>query len=295
MLARLQQALFASSLLLALGWTWGWWTVSRPLAWVGPALPFALYGALLACQFALLRRHGGQRPASIGAMVRAWWGELRCGIPVFFWRQPFRAAALGDHLPTGTPRRGVVFVHGLVCNRGFWTPWMRQARALGVPHAAVSLEPVFGSIDDYAAAIDAAVERVEQATGLAPVLVCHSMGGLAARAWLRTPGAAARASRVVTIASPHAGTWLARLGHGRNARQMQIGSAWLAQLARDEAALPRVPFLCWYSDCDNIVFPVRTATRAHADNRCVPGRAHVALAFDPEVMRQTLDWVQQAA
>ncbi len=291
MLARLQQLLCLVLALSSLGWVWGFWAVSRPLAWVGLALPFAGDGRVLAGQFLLLRRYGGASQPAV-KLLRAWWGELRCGVPVFFWRQPFRPLAMGDHLPPGSRQRGVVFVHGLVCNRGFWTPWMRRARAMGLPYVAVSLEPVFGSIDDYVATIDAAVSRGHGATGQAPVLVCHSMGGLAARAWLRAAGAADRVARLVTIASPHAGTWLAQLGHGRNARQMQLGSRWLAQLAADEAQLPRVPFVCWYSDCDNVVFPVATATLAHADNRLLQGRAHVALAFDDQLVQQTLALVQ---
>lgn len=291
MLARLQQLLCLVLVLSSCGWIWGFWAVSRPLAWAGLGLPFAGYGLLLAGQFMLLRRYGGG-PQPAAKLLRAWWGELRCGVPVFFWRQPFRPLAMGDYLPPGSRQRGVVFVHGLVCNRGFWAPWMRQARALGLPHVAVSLEPVFGSIDDYVTTIDAAVARVRDATGQAPVLVCHSMGGLAARAWLRGTGAAGRVASVVTIASPHAGTWLARLGHGRNARQMQLRSRWLTQLAADEAQLPRVPFVCWYSDSDNVVFPVATATLPHADNRCLQGRAHVALAFDAQVVQQTLALVR---
>ena len=72
-----------------------------------------------------------------------------------------------------------------MCNRGVWLHWLGHLRAAGHAHVAVNLEPVLGSIDGYAKAIDDAVRRVTEATGLPPVLVCHSMGGLAARAWLR--------------------------------------------------------------------------------------------------------------
>lgn len=290
MLARLQRLLCLLLCLLTLAWVLGWWAWSPWLALAGLALPAAGYGVLLACEFALLmRQHGDPAPRPTPAqLLAAWWAELRCGMPVFFWCQPFREHAQADHLPPGSGQRGVVFIHGLFCNRAFWTPWMRRARALGLPHVAVSLEPVIGSIDAYAPAIDAAVERVWAATGSPPVLVCHSMGGLAARAWLRTPRAAGRVARVVTIASPHAGTWMARLGHGESARQMRPGSDWLAQLARDEAQAPDVAFTCWYTNCDNMVFPTSTATRAGADNRFLPGLPHVALAFDERVVQETL-------
>lgn len=291
MLARLQQLLCLVLGVLSLTWLLAWWAWSPWLALAGLLLPVAGYGALLACEFALLvrQRHDPAPRPTPAQLLAAWGAELRCGMQVFFWRQPFRAQAEPDHLPRDVRRAGVVFVHGLFCNRAFWAPWMQRARALGLPHVAVNLEPVIGSIDGYAPAIEAAVAQVQRATGIPPVLVCHSMGGLAARAWLRQSGAAARVARVVTIASPHGGTWMARLGHGASARQMEPDSDWLAQLARDEAALAAaVPFTCWYSNCDNIVFPVSTAARAGADNRFVPGRPHVALAFDERVLQATL-------
>ncbi|RYF38882.1 MAG: permease, partial [Comamonadaceae bacterium] len=48
-------------------------------------------------------------------------------------------------------------------------------------------------------------------------------------------------------------------------------------------------FTCWYSNCDNIVFPTSTAQLQGADNRFVDGVAHVQMAFHPEVMKACLD------
>ena len=48
-------------------------------------------------------------------------------------------------------------------------------------------------------------------------------------------------------------------------------------------------FTCWYSNCDNIVFPASTAALAGADNRFVDGLAHVQMAFDPGVMQACLE------
>jgi hypothetical protein len=81
---------------------------------------------------------------------------------------------------------------------------------------------------------------------------------------------------------------------------MRQDSDWLAGLNKPDAfasALLSAPlqgapwqtlFTCWYSNCDNIVFPASTATLAGADNRLVHGAAHVQLAFLPEVMDATL-------
>ena len=71
---------------------------------------------------------------------------------------------------------------------------------------------------------------------------------------------------------------------------MRTDSPWVAGLHCDEPTARR--FTCWYTNCDNIVFPPRTATLAGADNRFLPGAAHVDLAFRREVMDATFALVE---
>lgn len=253
----------------------------------------ALAGAL-AVEFGLARvvnsRFDGAA-ATWRQIGSAWWHEATTAPMLFCWRQPFRTYAIPDNLmfvPNKPGQQGVIFVHGLFCNRAFWTPWMTRLQATGHVFEAINLEPVFGSIDDYQQSIDQAVRRVTAATGTAPLLVCHSMGGLAVRAWLAAQGANVTAYRVITIGTPHRGTWLARWGHSTNARQMQPGSDWLARLNEAQAAPPTHRFTCWYSTSDNIVFPSSSATLPGADNRALNGVAHVQMAFLPQVIDDTL-------
>lgn len=233
-------------------------------------------------------------PAGLRAWLRAWWRESRIAPQVFAWRQPFRWRALPDATCGGASGAApAVLIHGFVCNRGFWLPWMARMRKLGMPYVSVNLEPVFGSIDAYVTHIERAVQRAEALRCGKPVLVCHSMGGLAARAWLvARPDHRSRIGAVITIGSPHHGTWLARWSRLPNGRQMQQGSDWLAALARREheraGAHAYRGFVCWYADTDNIVFPASTATLPGADNRHVGSAAHVDLAFHPRVMGESL-------
>jgi hypothetical protein len=287
----MQQALVLGLALAAGAWAMWRWDDSPLQALLGAAVIAGGYALFLLAEFLILWRVApGDSPpaASLPQLLRAWWGEVLQAPRVFGWRQPFRWRAEPDHLQGVQGRRGAVLIHGFVCNRGFWTPWLKRLRAGGHGFAAVNLEPVFGSIDDYAPLVDGAVRRVRDATGLPPVLICHSMGGLAARAWLRSRKGQAEVHRVITIGSPHRGTWLARFSRLPNGRQMRQASEWLQQLERDEAGVPGPPFLCWYSNCDNIVFPTSSGMRPAADNRLVLGVAHVDLAFHPEVMQGTL-------
>ena len=142
--------------------------------------------------------------------------------------------------------------------------------------------------------IDAAIRRLEALTGQAPLVVCHSMGGLVLRAWWRaqvqagaTPQAvSARVAGVITVGTPHRGTWLARFGLRPNVRQMRLDSDWLQALAAAETPAWRVRFLCVRSDCDTIVFPPRCALLEDAPALTLPSRGHLELLDDPILRRQ---------
>ncbi len=295
--ARWQRWLVALHWGLMALWAWLAWPVSPWWAAAGlVAVPLASRLAMLP-QFLLMARvraRAGEPPVGAWRLARRWWAEAQWAALVFGWWQPFREHAEPDWLPAaGTARptaRGVLLVHGFLCNRGFWQPWQRRLRAQGHPHVALTLAPPFASIDDYAPAIDAAVRRLQGATGQPPLVLAHSMGGLAVRAWMRAvPGADARVWRVVTLGSPHQGTWAARHAHSINARQMRLDGEWVRQLARDEPPARRRLFECWRAGCDNVVYPQAATELPGAAMHEVADAAHVELAFHPRVMAAVLE------
>ena len=300
MLARLQQLLVFGLLAASLAWAIFFAALGHPV-WGGAVAAVILlgYALFLGLEFAMLYVVQEPAPAPCARftqLLRAWWNEVITAPRVFFWRQPFRATAEADHVPDAqTCQRGVVFVHGFVCNRGLWNPWMRELRARSTPYVAVNLEPVFGAIDRYPKIIEAAVARLEAATGRPVVLVGHSMGGLAIRAWLRQFDADARVHRIITIGSPHQGTWLARFGHTANGKQMRQRNPWLTQLAADEPAARAARFTCFYGHCDNIVFPAAAGTLPGATNLHLAGTAHVHMAFLPAVFNEVWRWLNSPA
>ena len=295
MIARWQRVLILSILAAMAAWLAWQWPRSPQVAVVGALVPLAVYLLVMAVEFVLMHitnRADAVPRARLPQVLTAWWAEVCVALALFGWRQPFRHRSRPDWLPAEpTGRRGVVLVHGFMCNRGLWLPWFSHLQRRGHAYVAVNLEPVMGSIDDYAAIIEDAVQRVTAATGQAPVLVCHSMGGLAARAWLRAHQADGRVHRVLTLGTPHGGTWLGRFSRAVNGRQMSLAGEWVGALQKAEPAGRAGLFVCWYSNCDNIVFPASTASLAGADNRLVEGVAHVQMAFHPGVMGACLDEV----
>jgi triacylglycerol lipase len=292
--ARIQRGQLLLRLLLALGGLIWLWPSSPAQALALAALLFWGYGLVMGVGFASLlwinNQAGPARP-SVWQLPAVWWREFWICEWVFALQQPFAEHRQPDHLPERSTQRGVLLLHGFSCNRGLWNHWLPRLRREGHAVIALSMEPALGSIDAYADQIEAALQRLQACTGQPPLVVAHSMGGLALRAWWRRhggSGAAGRLHRVITLGSPHEGTVMARFGHATNARQMRRDSRWLAALAAGEGPEFRARFLCYYSGCDQVVCPADTAVLPGAEARHRPGLGHLALVFDAQVFDEVL-------
>lgn len=301
--ARILQMVALGTLAGAMAWLAWWWPESRGLALAG-ALPGLCWPGLhLGLQMVLMRRVVRKAGAPVPAwrtVAAAWLAEWALAVQVFGWRLPFRVHAEADGWPGDpaagqnaspvTGQVGMVLVHGFFCNRAVWAPWLRRLKERGIACAAMTLEPAHGaSIDAMVADLDACARRMAQATGRAPLIVAHSMGGLVVRAWLGRLSAQERrqlAAHVVTLATPHRGTWMARFAHGLPALQMRTESPWLQRLGPPSSD---VPFSCWWSCCDNIVFPFPVATLPGQHAHRLDDVAHVQLVFDERVWRFCLE------
>jgi triacylglycerol lipase len=227
------------------------------------------------------------RAGPLGAL-RMVMGEYLALCLLFTVVQPFERFWLGpDRLAHCAARPlPLLLIHGYQCNRGFWFWLRRKLEAAGWTVATHSLEPVYADIDSYSEGIARRIAEVLAATG-APqlILVGHSMGGLASRAYLRRHGTE-KVARLVTLGSPHKGTHLARLGLGPNARQMRVGSDWLHAL---QAPLPPAA-VSIYSLHDNYVYPQQAcSTLEGANNVAISGVGHLGMALSPRVLGSLME------
>jgi len=223
-------------------------------------------------------------PAAVALVAGEWRAMLANN---FLWLPLENLVLRADPPLAPARRRPVIVVHGYFSNRGTLCALVRALDAADTgPVFVPSLPAVFAPIESFAEHLDRVVREVTEATGEPRVaLVCHSMGGLVARAYLRACGTS-RVAALVTIGTPHHGTVLAAMGAGRNARQMRIGSDFLAELARSEGESgPGCAALSVYSVHDNLVAPQDSSRLAWARNVPIHGVAHVAMLGDPRVHR----------
>lgn len=293
-----------------IGW-WGYHALAATAVATAPALLLAILSGAAAVlllrlsitlhNFHLAAKVASPCPQKLG--LRQWcrlflaefystlysssWGMLRCA----FERHWFGAS--------GTPP--VLLVHGYVCNSGYWHRLSRVLQGERINHFALDLEPVFGSIDDYVPMLRKAVESICLETGSESVIiVAHSMGGLAARAYMRDWGSA-RVAKLITIGSPHHGTGIAERGPGINSRQMEWSaksgdeSAWLQALDASESSATRSLITSIFSYQDNIISPQLSSVLDGANNLPFFGIGHVELALHPAIHACVLAEIKQAA
>lgn len=253
------------------------------LAALGGAFALALLTSAGVCLLSGWEARNGEGAA---LWWRAFLGEWIAALRIYGLRQPWASLAPTVQPPTSTPTRvPVVLVHGYLCNHRLWDDMVRALRANGHSVLAINLEPVFASIDDYAASVQAAVVALRQHTDAAQVaLVGHSMGGLAIRAWIHAYGTS-QACRVLTLGTPHQGTRI-RPGTGStpNGRQMQWHSPWLHDLAASESPDTRSLMHLALTAQDNIVFPQRAQVLPGLTPKVFTGMGHLQMCLDPGVI-----------
>ncbi|MCS6799249.1 MAG: alpha/beta fold hydrolase [Myxococcota bacterium] len=183
--------------------------------------------------------------------------------------------------PPADANRVVVFVHGLFASAAVFDPMRRGVeRRLGVATDAFSYAPI-GPFEKILEALDAHLARRLPADARV-ALVGHSLGGVLARALLLDAHWEHRVDRLITLATPHAGTRTARLLPSSLAAAVRPGSALLRALERRPPSIPRFALV---AGRDVMCTPPSSAA-------ALPGArvvwfdrlGHNELLFDPKVL-----------
>jgi triacylglycerol lipase len=116
-----------------------------------------------------------------------------------------------------------------------------------------------------------------------------SMGGLIGRYYLQRLGGAARMRRFVTLATPHRGSWTARLMPSRPAlAQMYPDSDFLTDLNQDLTVLAEHDFLAFWTPFDLSVTPPYHCYLPSLPSVRLYSPFHATLLRDPIVLREVV-------
>lgn len=130
------------------------------------------------------------------------------------------------------------------------------------------------------------VDAALKATGKTKVdLICHSMGGLVARYYMKYLGGASKVNQVVYIATPHKGTYIA-FGDPftQAAKDLRPGSSIVNML------LGYCPGMSLWSGCDEVVIPNSSANYGYAVYAGCLG--HILSTWTYSVYTKTRDYIR---
>src|SRR3954451_8941481 len=164
-----------------------------------------------------------------------------------------RSLVIGDVEAAGTP---ILLVHGMVDNRSIFTLLRRGLRRRGFGRVlTLNYSPLTADVRTAAAQLSREVEQLVAETGYERVhVVGHSLGGLIARYYVTRLGGDQRVHTLVTLGTPHSGTYSAYALPSRLCRQLRPGSSLMRELAEPVPGC-RTRFLAYWSDLDQMVIP----------------------------------------
>lgn len=156
----------------------------------------------------------------------------------------------------------------------------------------------FGDLRKAAAVIAQEVEahlemHPEETTDGRIDIIAHSAGGLAARHYVRFLGGEDKVHDLVTLGTPHHGTWAsAAFPVTKVARQTIPGSRFLKELNEEPEAYGKVEYTSVWSVTDGVVVPPTSCYLEGAQNVRVDYLTHWGYLWRPrvyEIIREALD------
>src|SRR5262249_59058664 len=151
-------------------------------------------------------------------------------------------------------RNPLLLVHGFLRSAKSMRRMQRWLQSRGWEVFVISLTPSDGTVS-----LSKLTEQVATyiASTLPPGtkigLIGYSMGGLVCREYVQRLAGAVRVDHLVTISTPHRGTWLAYLSARPACREMRPASAFLNSLNDTLESLERVEFLSMWTPLDLMI------------------------------------------
>lgn len=226
-----------------------------------------------------------------GTPLRRLWWRVADYLYAGWWQlHALRPGNPDRYTQPRSPRApAVVFVPGVVEPWGFLSPLAGRLFDAGHP---VHVVPRLGyHVQSLSDAVSLVADVLEERDLSDVVLVAHSKGGLVGKLLLSDPRAASRVRGVVAIASPFAGSRLARLLPLRSIRVFRPDGPDIVTLARTVDVHPRIVSV--FGSWDPHVPEGSVLAGARNVQLATPG--HFRVLADPRLPEVVLDAVRALA
>lgn len=215
---------------------------------------------------------------------------------------PRRTGVVGEVDPTEPSP--LVLVHGYLdtLDTPWWSTLTDHLTAAGwspdrIHHVESGRLPgaATGSPRRYADDVQAALERAHDVHGEPVNLLCHSMGGLTARWCLEQGDGAEVVDDVVTVGTPHRGTYAAYLGLVTAGCRSMVPRSRVIRTLNDGGLAPSVRYTAVASRADTAMVPTTSAllpedlTAEDTHNVGVTSPNHVEMLYDADVVSSYID------
>jgi triacylglycerol esterase/lipase EstA (alpha/beta hydrolase family) len=207
------------------------------------------------------------------------------GREAFAWARQGQLIFLGPKRQTridSAAKRAVVFVHGYGAAGAVFEPMRVEVeRRLRLP----TVDFTYRSFDSFAkitAELGRMLDRLGEGRRLD--LVGHSLGGILSRWYAQEMNGARHIARIVTLATPHAGTSSARLAPGPLRHVLLPNSTVVRRLASGRARADRIAHTALVAGADLMITPPASAAAiTDATVRWFDDLGHNALLYEPIV------------
>ncbi|OZC02662.1 esterase/lipase family protein [Rubricoccus marinus] len=190
--------------------------------------------------------------------------------------------------------RPVLLVPGFLDGPASFHRMARHLRDAGFETHSIRLTPRLAtcSLHDFAQHLAREVDRHAGASGEVD-LVGFSMGGLVSRLYVQRHGGADHVRRLITLASPHAGSHLARMMPQEATRQMRPGSELLTDLEEDVEVLEHVDPVSLWTPFDLTVVPGASGALPVGTSESIPVKAHRLMLYDQRVLDRVTELLRE--
>lgn len=183
-------------------------------------------------------------------------------------------------------RNPVLLIHGIFDNTTVFRKMSAYLSQLGWEVHSFNLVPSYGfrGLDKLAQQITNYVHQ-----NFSPHqpfdLVGYSMGGLVSRYYVQRLGGIERVQRLITISSPHNGTWTAYFYPTPGTIQMQPSSSFVQDLNQDVTILNQINFTSIWTPFDVMILPASSSQLPVGEEVKLNVPLHAFMVRDPKSLK----------